>query len=1179
MNHVENRTTVISDLKYELVGPWEPWNTEGISARPKGTEVDVTKDVMFETVDASYGPWIQAGSRDEILERDRPTKRYGVGVLYPAEVSLEVDPGDLSADDPESPQESAVQGSQDPEAVDGAPELMTGAAEQALEQIARRRRREERESEELDLSTVNARRPSAMALTFQSEISPDSTLSVEFRGGRYRRKTISVQGREWTWWIRSPVRLRAVFESDDLLRGGVRRIEPVAGTRDAESLEDLDLEVSVLTRPRAGNSSLITVSAVNRTAIKKSTYLDEACLFQSRFSAGFSVMEAATQSVMPYPESETRTGSLNQEDESIALLYRDARAFAVGHGCAADWSDPIGGKCSEVYADPMPVAETPNITPQVFTDPAQQIELKVPIAPLAVMVPADDGFAAVREVFDLYEQWIDDQEQTSLPKLEDRFANVATSHISQCRAALRRMRDGFDFVRSDSLAGRAFLLANKAILLQQLRSTGPIRQTFVEGGRYNVPNPLQNLDPSADSERGSWRPFQIAFILSAIESIANGQHPDRETVELIWFPTGGGKTEAYLGLAAFALFYRRLKQPADDGVEVLMRYTLRLLTQQQFQRAASLVCAMESLRREETDLGHSQFSIGMWLGGGTTPNNRADARSVLRQLKQDPRADNQFVLLRCPWCRAEMGPLPRARIRDRRAAFDLRVAGYLLDRNTVVFRCPDSTCEFSGGLPVFVIDEDIYQARPSIVIATVDKFAQLAWRSDCRYLFGIGPDGKRISSPPQTVIQDELHLISGPLGSMVGLFEAVIEDLCTDKRAEVPVRPKIISSTATIRRYEEQIRALYSRQQVALFPPRGIDASDSFFGSYARDAAGRLVPGRVYVGVHAPGLGSLQTAQVRTFSTLLQASEQFSDDEKDPWSTLVIFFNSLRELGTSLSLLQSDIPDYLRTIRNRFGLEWSRIRRIRNPLELTGRLRSDEIPEAIEKLSRIVGNDSVDVCLASNIIEVGIDIDRLSHMVVVGQPKTTAQYIQVTGRVGRRWWERPALVTTIYSPTKPRDRSHFEHFRSYHQTLYASVEPTSVTPFAPPVLDRALHAVMCGYVRQNGRQDLSPRPFPTELVRDAYELLARRVADVDDEELGTLDAVFGQREREWRSWERSRWSSYGRTEEPALLRRAGEYASTSEAKVSWATPISLRNVDAECRAEVSLRYVQEAADV
>ena len=497
----------------------------------------------------------------------------------------------------------------------------------------------------------------------------------------------------------------------------------------------------------------------------------------------------------------------------------------------------------------------------------------------------------------------------------------------------------------------------------------------------------------------------------------------------------------------------------------------------------------------------------------------------------------------------------------------------------MVFRCPDSTCEFNGGLPVYVIDEDIYEKRPPMVIATVDKFAQLAWRPECRYLFGIGVDGERITSPPQTIIQDELHLISGPLGSMVGLFEAIIENLCTDSRGEIDVKPKIISSTATIRRYEEQIKALYSRNRVSLFPPRGTNASDSFFGSYAKDSEGNLRPGRLYVGVHAPGLGSLQTAQVRTFSALLQSAQQFTGHARDPWWTLMVFFNSLRELGNSLSLLQSDIPDYLRTIRNRLGLDWSRIRRIRNPLELTGRLRSNEVPEAIEKLSRDIGSDPVDVCLSSNIIEVGIDIDRLSHMVVVGQPKTTAQYIQVTGRVGRRWWERPAIVTTIYSPTKPRDRSHFEQFRSYHQTLYASVEPTSVTPFAPPVLDRALHAVLCGYVRQNGQQDLTPRPFPTELVREAYQLLAQRVADVDDEELSTLDNVFQRREREWRAWERSRWSSYGPQEEPSLLRRAGEYASTSTAKVSWATPVSLRDVDAECRAEVSLKYVQDAADV
>ncbi len=317
-----------------------------------------------------------------------------------------------------------------------------------------------------------------------------------------------------------------------------------------------------------------------------------------------------------------------------------------------------------------------------------------------------------------------------------------------------------------------------------------------------------------------------------LESSANGQSSDRETVELIWFPTGGGKTEAYLGLAAFAIFMRRLLNPEDVGVHVLMRYTLRLLTTQQFQRAARLICAMEFLRQQEPEaLGQTPFSIGMWVGGSSTPNSRENAvraLNALRKANSSKTVTNPFAIDQCPWCGAQMGPLPR---QGKSGRGKTPVAGYDLQDRTVVFMCEDRDCAFSypGQLPVYVIDDDVYEERPTLVIGTVDKFALLAWRPQARFLFGLDEDGQRTLSPPGLIIQDELHLISGPLGSMVGLYEAVIEELCTDRRTEVPLRPKIVSSTATTRRYAEQIKALYGRAESTLFPPPGLNAIDSFF--------------------------------------------------------------------------------------------------------------------------------------------------------------------------------------------------------------------------------------------------------------------------------------------------------------------------------------------------------------
>jgi ATP-dependent helicase YprA (DUF1998 family) len=294
----------------------------------------------------------------------------------------------------------------------------------------------------------------------------------------------------------------------------------------------------------------------------------------------------------------------------------------------------------------------------------------------------------------------------------------------------------------------------------------------------------------------------------------------------------------------------------------------------------------------------------------------------------------------------------------------------------------------------------------------------------------------------------------------------------------------------------------------------------------------------------------------------------------------MVFFNSLRELGTSLSLLQSDIPDYLWALRNRLGLPSTQARRLRNFLELTGRLRNDEVPKAMEQLeveTTTVKNIPVDVCLASSIIEVGIDIERLSVMCVVGQPKTTSQYIQVTGRVGRKWWERPALVATIYSASKPRDRSHFEKFRSYHERLYAQVEPTSVTPFSPPVVDRALHAVIAAFVRESGTQQAanSPYPFPEQAVETIQRHLKERVEFVDPEEKERFGAAVDRRLAEWKRWQRTTWRRQRRDDEIGLLRVAGAYASAEESQLSWATPNSLRAVDAECEAKITTLYLRD----
>jgi hypothetical protein len=673
----------------------------------------------------------------------------------------------------------------------------------------------------------------------------------------------------------------------------------------------------------------------------------------------------------------------------------------------------------------------------------------------------------------------------------------------------------------------------------------------------------------------AWRAFQIGFILAGLASTARSNDPDRESVELIFFPTGGGKTEAYLALAAISMLLRRMNDPDDSGVDVIMRYTLRLLTTQQFLRAAALMCAMTLIARREGDLG-GPFVIGIWLGASTTPNKNADAKRSLKELTKDTNKENPFLLLRCPHCATQLGPFKSAG-----KGFDSGLAGYVEHGTTVLFVCPQGGCPFSkisSPIPVSVIDEELYRNPPSLLIGTVDKFARLSWMSAPRTLFGFSDAGIRTTAPPNLIIQDELHLISGPLGSMVGLFESVIEELCTDRRGpSAPKRPKIVTSTATIRRYEDQARALYGREKVLLFPPSGISAGDSFFARYACGDDGALEPGRMYVGVFAPALGSGQTTVTRVLASLGQAAKELPEDSRDPWWTSLCFFNSMRELGAGLSLTQTDVPDYLNSIAIRNGAAKEGRRYLNIVEELTSRLRSDEVPRAIEKLERKYGErGAVDVCLASSIIEVGVDIDRLSLLTIVGQPKSTSQYIQVSGRVGRRPSERPGLVVTIYSASKPRDRSHFERFRSYHQRLYAQVEPTSATPFAPPVIDRALHAAIVAGVRQSINSTLPPYPRPVADFDNFAEVLRKRLEIVDASEKEYFDEVVGRRAREWDRWTPSVWNTYGSYEDVPLLHPSGQFLPPEAKGLTWETPTSMRDVDAECRVTITSMYLRES---
>lgn len=590
-------------------------------------------------------------------------------------------------------------------------------------------------------------------------------------------------------------------------------------------------------------------------------------------------------------------------------------------------------------------------------------------------------------------------------------------------------------------------------------------------------------------------------------------HETEAVADLLWFATGGGKTEAYLGLTAYTLALRRLQgvlegRRGDHGVAVLMRYTLRLLTLQQFQRAAALICACESIRRiDVAKWGETPFRLGLWVGGKTTPNSLSGAANALRQriVGGAPSANGSpLQITSCPWCGCE--------IKEKH----LKVYEAPSDIGRCVTYCGDDLgrCEFTearaprAGLPVMVVDEEIYRRPPSLLIATVDKFAQMPWNGLTQMLFGkvtevcdrhgfLSPevdDGQHHPArnglpsvknrphnflrPPDLIIQDELHLISGPLGSMVGLYEAAVDELCSWTVDGKKVRPKVVASTATIRRAPDQVQKLFVRK-LEVFPPQGTSIRDSFFA--IQRPTGPDYPGRRYLGISAFGR-RYPVAMIRTYVAHMAAAQvlyEKYDRLADPYMTLTGYFNSIRELAGTRRLVEDDIKARLRDADQR-GLAKRRVRALE---ELTSRKSGTDIPKILERLeamfdksleaqraaerkagSKVSSAVPYDVILATNMISVGVDIERLGLMVVAGQPKNTSEYIQATSRVGRSA-SGPGLVSTVFNWARPRDLSHYERFEHYHETFYKHVEALSVTPFSARALDRGLTGVMVGLMR------------------------------------------------------------------------------------------------------------------
>ena len=987
-----------------------------------------------------------------------------------------------------------------------------------------------------------------------------------------------------------------------------------------------------------------------------------------------------------------RDMSYDPDHKKTELIYKNRPSYARGHMTSAIWKeiDPeimdaaTRKKFPEAvdalgfsWADRKRVPDadvTPFLTPDIRTEYIPMHSIRAPNQKWPHTMkpfPNAESFSqmwdpetlrkSLEAIPEEYSKWIGDLENAKGGTTPDKYIDDI---ILDCTKALERITKGIDLLVGDDDARLAFCFANKAINLQR---------------RWNLQSQSKNVDDL------DYRPFQIAFILMTIESVLHGNSKDRNICDLLWVPTGGGKTEAYLVLVAIDMAYRRLKSirngQSGAGVSVFTRYTLRLLSIQQFRRSLQIFAAAESLRVENTGTGSltgwrprsctdtkdilwgsTPFSVGLWVGDNLTPNKLESYfdgmnKGALEALKLSPEIQKQrgisepAQILNCPACNGILSipnnglakntshelnlvirsnsttallnnslnqfTHPNITIDNNRTEFlelnpeyfvlkitftsvddtdweqlsgfnglwtklerkliseSLVSEGclqstsaakpgyfykkYLTERGQKLkpydfeIFCTSNSCPLNkkwfagtpcGGIngnavdmtnitkvsndikltdgnslvqvqkcfmtddhvsdripiPALTVDDQVYKNLPTMIVATVDKFARLPFKPESSGLFGNAEyynilhgyyrvtevddsgdvhklrtgdtqtiirahrrlDQVEIPRPPNFIIQDELHLLEGPLGSMVGLYESSVDFL-----SETEHKIKYIASTATIKRGSDQVKSLFDRD-LQVFPPNGVDVDDRFFISTKKSNEHILYddePGRLYLGVMAPSKGAL-TPIVRIWSSLAQTAKIHENNpEIDRFWTLVGYFNAVRELGGATALYRQDIKQRIKLIADHSGQE-SRQLDDRRKEELSGRTNSDDLPTILDKVGKRYDparrNDAADSLFTTSMFGTGVDVGRLGLMLVNGQPKTTSAYIQSTGRVGR---EKGGLVVVFFRSTRPRDLSHYEYFMNHHVQLDRNVESPTVYPFANDAANQTLGPIMVGMIR------------------------------------------------------------------------------------------------------------------
>lgn len=930
------------------------------------------------------------------------------------------------------------------------------------------------------------------------------------------------------------------------------------------------------------------------------------CIYQARIN----ICSEHNNFVFEESNPNLDSDSMDDEERSLELLYREKKIYGTGLGTSADWEIDNKGN-GKLWSDFFPQSEVPPMSfdlPKNNVISAEKLSMKF----LSDLDETDkkQKISVLTSLVNQYRGWVDGLVETATT-LDSKYQSAASKNIIECRRAYERMYAGIKTLETEDIAYSAFLLANRAMFMQRVHLR--MQSDTADKDRYpndkEIAELLRHMDYRIEGDNDCrWRPFQIAFLLMDINSIVYDDSDERDIVDLIWFPTGGGKTEAYLGLTAFTIFHRRLTHSREAaGTTVMMRYTLRLLAAQQFTRAATLICACEYIRQDSEArrsiypaylLGKEPITIGLWIGGTHIPNSNTGQNGAKEHWDELQKATassiryikdrhNKFQVLKCPWCGTKL-------VRDVHDGKLIGAWGYnLRDMKHFYMFCPHGDCDFTKRLPIQIIDEELYRNPPTLLFGTVDKFAMMPWDGRIGSFFAIG-SGNRT---PELIIQDELHLISGALGTMVGLYETAVDAICGQKG----IYPKVIASTATIRRAKEQCSVLYNRE-VVQFPAPGIDSSDSFFAREAKVSHVNGIFGRKYVGIMPSGKTKAMT-EIRAMAALLQRlyMMELPDEVKDKLWTLTVYFNSLKDLGKASTLVDDDVKDFIIRTANRL---FATRRLIVGSDELTSRVTTTELNETLDKLekweysnyNKTQKRHASNVLLATNMISVGIDVARLNVMLMVGQPKLTSEYIQASSRVGRSF---PGVAFVQYDSTKSRDRSHYERFRPYHESFYRFVEPTGATPFSKPARDRALHAIITAIIRNRAGlcEDKDAANFDkdyfTNIISEIDAFITGRVKSINARSNNGLKNDIEDIRAEivafFESWQiivdecnadgKSNPLYFGRrfmVNSPAAgeKRLLKQYNSSGQ-DAAWETMTSMRNVDTQVKGSVLIWEEQD----